>query len=160
MRISLVLTAVAAVCALAGGACGGGDARPGEDATAAAASDATQPVVEGDTLDVPEEGTPAERLEVLWSRTKPIIERDAQSGYDDAEYMRRREPIWSAWISLQIDASGEDDRASEIIPKVLALINQAYGWTAYSPEERTKRRSNKGRTARLIEEIDQEVGKL
>ena len=111
-------------------------------------------------LEIPEEGTPGERLEALWSQTRPLVERDAGAGYDDAEYQARRQPIWRAWTSLQMSVAGEDDRVSEIIPRVLELINQVYGWTAFSPEERAKKRSNKARTAGLIEEIDQEIGKL
>ena len=157
MRIASSAVSVAALAVVLTGC---GSSEPAGTSSAATSTGAASTASSAEDLTVPEEGTPAERLKALWSRTKPIVERDAKGGYDDEEYMRRRRPLWSAWTSLQMSLAGEDDRVSRIIPRVLELLNQAYGWTAYSPEERAKRRANEGRTAKLIEEIDEEIGKL
>ncbi len=87
-------------------------------------------------LSAPEEGTPAERAKKLWQASRPVILKDAKANYSDAEYMKRRGPVWRAWIGLQMSTAGESGDVSRLIPDVLGLINNVYGWTADTPARR------------------------
>lgn len=52
-------------------------------------------------LEVPQQGTPTERATKLWQASRPVILKDAKANHSDAEYMKRRGPVWNAWIGLQ-----------------------------------------------------------
>lgn len=65
-----------------------------------------------------------------------MILKDAKANYSDAEYMKRRGPVWRAWIGLQMSTAGESGDVSRLIPDVLGLINNVYGWTADTPARR------------------------
>lgn len=109
---------------------------------------------EAGEIKVPEEGTAAERAKKLWKASRPVILNDAKANYPDAEYMKRRGPVWRAWTTLQMYTAGEDERVSHLIPDVLGLLNDVYGWTADPPQ---KRKEIRDRTRRFVEE---RVGEL
>ena len=113
-----------------------------------------------DRLEAPEEGPAAQRAKALWGQTRPLVERDAKAGYSDSEYLSRRQPIWSAWTSLQMSVAGEDERVSRVIPKVLELINQVYGWPAFPAERRAEERRKAGRIERQIGELDRSIAEF
>jgi hypothetical protein len=60
-------------------------------------------------LEFPESGTPAERARQLWKATRTHVLDDARAALSDAEYQKRRGPIWGAWTRLQMVTAGEDD---------------------------------------------------
>ena len=105
-------------------------------------------------LKAPEEGTAAERTKKLWQASRPVIGADAKANYSDAEYMKRRGPVWQAWIGLQMSTAGENTAVSKLIPDVLSLINDVYGWTADSPARRQEIRE------RARKSIDHRVASL
>lgn len=111
---------------------------------------------EAGEIKVPEEGTAAERAKKLWKASRPVILNDAKANYTDAEYMKRRAPVWRAWTTLQMHAAGENDRVSHLIPDVLGLLNDVYGWTADPPQ---KRKEIRDRTRRFVEERVAELDK-
>lgn len=63
-------------------------------------------------FEVPEEGTPAERAKKLWQASRPVILNDAKANYPDAEYMKRRGPVWRAWTTLQMSTAGAEGGAA------------------------------------------------
>jgi hypothetical protein len=144
---------------VSGLACGaGGNGRSADVASPGETGEAQQ-------LEVPEEGPYNQRVKTLWELTRPIVQADAQAGHSDAEYLARRQPIWNAWIGLQMSAAGEGSEAeqqprSEAIIKVLDLLNQVYGWPAFSVAEREEERRKTGRIQNLVEEIDVAVAGL
>jgi hypothetical protein len=89
-----------------------------------------------DEIEFPETGTPAERAKKLWQASRTRVLADAKAALSDAEYQKRRAPIWGAWSRLQMSIAGKDDRVSDVIPDVLGLLNDVYGWTAFPPAER------------------------
>ena len=111
---------------------------------------------EAGEIKVPEEGTAAERAKKLWKASRPVILNDAKANYADAEYMKRRGSVWRAWTTLQMYTAGEDDRVSRVIPDVLGLLNDVYGWTADPPQ---KRKEIRDRTRRFVEERVAELDK-
>ncbi len=116
---------------------------------------------EPEALAVPDEGTAAERARKLWQASRPVILADAKANYPDAEYMKRRGPVWSAWTTLQMVTAGEDDGVSRLIPDVLRLLNDVYGWTADAPAKRKEIRDRaRPRAAERVAEIDARVASL
>jgi hypothetical protein len=99
---------------------GHGDARNPPRRPASPRHDGTR--VCAPNIEVPETGTPAERLKKLWQATRPHLLADAKAALSDAEYQKRRAPIWSAWIQLQMSVAGDDDQVDRIIPDVLGLL--------------------------------------
>jgi hypothetical protein len=89
-----------------------------------------------DEIEFPESGTPSERAKKLWHASRTRVLADAEAALSDAEYQKRRAPIWGAWTRLQMSVAGQDDRVDEIIPDVLGLLNDVYGWTAFPPAKR------------------------
>jgi hypothetical protein len=108
-----------------------------------------------------DEGTAAERARKLWQASRPVILADAKANYPDAEYMKRRGPVWSAWTTLQMVTADEDDGVSRLIPDVLRLLNDVYGWTADAPAKRKEIRDRaRPRVAERVAEIDARVASL
>jgi hypothetical protein len=123
----------------------------------AAASGPARTYAQAD-VDVPETGTPAERLKKLWHDTRPHLLADAKAALSDAEYQKRRAPIWGAWIQLQMSVAGDDDQVERIIPDVLGLLNRIYGWTADSPAKRQENRDeSRPFTEKRVAEMDKRV---
>ncbi|HOD76589.1 MAG TPA: hypothetical protein PKJ17_11200, partial [Syntrophorhabdaceae bacterium] len=110
---------------------------------------------------VPEEGTPAERVRKLWESTGPIMKVDAQANLIDREYQNKRTPLFSVWVTLQGKLSlapQKDERAQRVIPEVLKLIDDLYGFPGFTEERREKDRETAKkffdkRYGRLEEEI-------
>lgn len=112
-------------------------------------------------LAFPESGSPAQRARALWKETRPHVLADAAAALGDAEYMKRRQPIWGAWIRLQMETAGEDERVSRLIPDVLRLLNDTYGWTADAPAKRQEIRDRRRPfTGKYVEAIDGKVAAL
>jgi hypothetical protein len=116
---------------------------------------------EAGRIEVPEDGTAAERAKALWKASRPVILADAKANYSDAEYMKRRGPVWNAWTTLQMSTAGEDDRVSKLIPDILGLLNDVYGWTANPPEKRQEIRDRKRKfVEERIVELDKRMAAL
>lgn len=112
-------------------------------------------------IEVPEDGTAAERAKKLWQASRPVILADAKGNYSDAEYMKRRGPVWNAWTRLQMSTASEDNGVGRLIPDILGLLNDVYGWTAYPPKTRQEIRD---RTREFVDdrvaELDKRVAAL
>ena len=99
---------------------------------------------------VPVKGTPAERVKELWRITSPIIVSDAKANYADKEYLKRRPPLFDAWATLQVKLSLENlkspgpayKNALKVIPEVLRVIDDLYGFPGNSKILREKKRKN------------------
>jgi hypothetical protein len=89
---------------------------------------------EAGKIEVPEDGTAAERAKTLWKASRPVILADAKANYSDAEYMKRRGPVWNAWSRLQMSTAGENNGVGRLIPDILGLLNDVYGWTRTRPK--------------------------
>jgi hypothetical protein len=114
-----------------------------------------------DEIEVPETGTPVERAKKLWQASRGHVLADAKAALSDGEYQKRRGPIWGAWIRLQMNVAGEDDQASRVIPDVLGLLNDTYGWTADSPAKRQEIRDRKRAfTEERVAELDKRFDAL
>jgi hypothetical protein len=113
-------------------------------------------------IEFPEAGTPVERVQRLWQASRSHILADAKAALSDAEYQKRRSPIWGAWTRLQMSLAGESsDAVSRLIPDVLGLLNRTYGWTADSPAKRQEIRDrSRAFTAERVAEIDKRVAAL
>lgn len=112
-------------------------------------------------IEFPEEGTPVERVQRLWQASRSHILADAKAALSDAEYQKRRSPIWGAWTRLQMSLAGESDAVSQLIPDVLGLLNRTYGWTADSPAKRQENRDrSRAFTAERVAEMDKRVAAL
>jgi hypothetical protein len=112
-------------------------------------------------IQVPEEGTAAERVKKLWQVSRPVILADAKANYLDAEYMKRRGPVWRAWTTLQMSTTGEEGGISRLIPDILGLLNDVYGWTADpSPKRQEIRDRTRRFVAERIAELDKRVAAL
>lgn len=62
---------------------------------------------------------------------------------------------------MQMELAGEDDRVSKLIPEILRLLNDTYGWTADTAAKRQEIRDRKRPfTARHVAEIDERVAAL
>lgn len=113
---------------------------------------------EAGKIEVPEDGTAAERAKALWKASRPVILADAKANHSDAEYMKRRGPVWNAWIRLQMNTAGENDGVSRLIPDILGLLNDVYGWTADPPKTRQEGRDRKRKfIEEKIAELDKRV---
>jgi hypothetical protein len=127
----------------------------------AAASLATLPDARAKEIEFPETGTPVERAQKLWQDSRTHVLTDAKAALSDAEYQKRRGPIWSAWTRLQMSIAGEDDQVSRIIPDILSLLNKTYGWTADSPAKRQENRDrSRPFTEKRVAEIDERLAAL
>lgn len=112
-------------------------------------------------IEFPETGTPAERTRQLWKASRTHILEDAKAALSDAEYQKRRGPIWGAWIRLQMETAGEADDVGRLIPDILGLLNRTYGWTADSPAKRQENRDeSRPFTEKRVAEIDERVAAL
>jgi hypothetical protein len=112
-------------------------------------------------IEFPEEGTPAERVQRLWQASRSHILADAKAALSDAEYQKRRSPIWGAWTRMQMSLAGESDAVSQLIPDVLGLLNRTYGWTADPPAKRQENRDrSRAFTAERVAEMDKRVAAL
>jgi len=110
---------------------------------------------------VPEDGTAAERAKTLWKASRPVILGDAKANYPDAEYMKRRGPVWNAWIRLQMSTAGESNGVGRLIPDILRLLNDVYGWTADPPKKRQEGRDRKRKFVEgRVAELDKRVAAL
>jgi hypothetical protein len=122
---------------------------------------ATLPRAEAKEIEFPESGTPVERGKKLWQETRTHVLADAKAALSDAEYQKRRVPIWGAWTRLQMSIAGEDDQVSRIIPDVLGLLNDTYGWTAFPAAQRQEIRDRKRKyTEQHVAEFDQRFAAL
>lgn len=122
---------------------------------------AALPRAQAKEIEVPETGTPAQRARMLWQATRGDILADAKAALSDAEYQKRRGPIWGAWIRLQMNVAGEDDEVSKVIPDVLGLINRTYGWTADTPAKRQENRDkSRPHVEKRVEEMDKRIEAL
>ena len=112
-------------------------------------------------IEVPEDGTAAERAKTLWKASRPVILGDAKTNYPDAEYMKRRGPVWNAWIKLQMSTAGESNGVGRLIPDILGLLNDVYGWTADPPKTRQEGRDRKRKFVEgRVAEMDKRVAAL
>jgi hypothetical protein len=112
-------------------------------------------------IEVPEDGTAAERAKALWKASRPVILADAKANYSDAEYMKRRGPVWNAWIRLQMSTAGESNGVGRLIPDILGLLNDVYGWTADAPKARQERRDRRRKfVEKRMAELDNRVAAL
>jgi hypothetical protein len=121
-------------------------------------------------IEVPKEGKAAERAKKLWEASRPVILADAKANYPDAEYMKRLEPVYNTWTTLQGNMGGEDDRVGDLtsdtlfwdlIPDILGLLNDVYGWTGDPPEKRQERRNRRRKfVEKKIAELDKRVAAL
>jgi hypothetical protein len=115
------------------------------------------------SIKVPESGSLPERVRALWRTTLPIIKGDAEAGLSDADYQARRLPLFSAWVTLQqenANSSASDNRVSELIPRILELIDHVYGFPGTPADRRIKERQNRGRTDYLIDDINKQIEAL
>ena len=116
---------------------------------------------EAGKIEVPEDGTAAERAKALWQASRPVILADAKANYSDAEYMKRRGPVWNAWSRLQMSTAGESNGVGRLIPDVLGLLNDVYGWTADPPKTRREGRDRKRKFVEArVAEMDKRVAAL
>jgi hypothetical protein len=112
-------------------------------------------------IEVPEDGTAAERAKALWKASRPVILADAKASYSDAEYMKRRGPVWNAWSRLQMSTAGEKNGVGRLIPDILGLLNDVYGWTAAPPKTRQEERDRKRKFVEpRVAELDKRVAAL
>lgn len=112
-------------------------------------------------LDIPESGTPSERVRQLWERTRPVILADAKASLSDTEYLTMRPALFDAWVGLQLRLSQEKRGAKakgapadKAIVEVLGLIDKVYGIPYYKAEKRLKTR------ARVTKRIDKHLARL
>ncbi|MHB8108575.1 MAG: hypothetical protein ACYDHW_00915 [Syntrophorhabdaceae bacterium] len=92
---------------------------------------------------VTHDGTPAQKVKQLWETTSPVIKSDAKASLLDKDYQEKRASLFSAWVMLQGKlslAEPKDERAQRVIPEVLKLIDNLYGFPGYKPEKREKDR--------------------
>jgi hypothetical protein len=116
---------------------------------------------EAGKIEVPEDGTAAERAKTLWKASRPVILADAKANYPDAEYMKRRGPVWNAWIRLQMSTASENNGVGRLIPDILGLLNDVYGWTADAPKKRQEGRDRKRKFVEgRVAELDKRVAAL
>jgi hypothetical protein len=118
----------------------------------------------GPEIAVPRQGDLLARVRGLWAQTRPLVEADAASGQDDAWFQARRTPIFGAWVELQRVRDEEAgvppasrEAIARLIPRILELVDQVYGFPGYTREKREQARANQGRTRHLIKDIE---GKL
>jgi hypothetical protein len=112
-------------------------------------------------LEFPETGTAAERVRKLWSSSRTRILDDAKAALTDAEYQKRRVPIWGAWTRMQMVTAGDDDVVGQLIPDILSLLNSTYGWTAFPPAKRQEIRDRaRPFTPKHVAEMDERVAAL
>ncbi len=122
---------------------------------------ATVPCAEAKEIELPESGTPAERGKKLWQDSRTHVLADAKAALSDAEYQKRRGPIWGAWTRLQMAIATEGDPVSRVIPDVLGLLNDTYGWTADPPAKRQEIRDRKRKfTEERVAELDKRFAAL
>jgi hypothetical protein len=115
------------------------------------------------SIKVPESGSLPERVRLLWATTLPIIRADASAGLSDADYQARRLPLFAAWVTLQQQNASDpktDEQISQLIPRILELIDHVYGFPGTPADRRVKERQNKGRTDYLIADIEKQVQAL
>lgn len=92
---------------------------------------------------VPADGTPGERVKKLWESTSPMIKADARAKIVDREYQEKRTPLFSAWVMLQGKlslAEQKDEQAQRVIPEVLKMIDNLYGFPGFDADRRAKDR--------------------
>jgi hypothetical protein len=92
---------------------------------------------------VPNDGAPSQKVKQLWETTSPVIKADAKASLLDKGYQEKRASLFSAWVMLQGKlslAEPKDERAQRVIPEVLKLIDNLYGFPGYKPEKREKDR--------------------
>jgi hypothetical protein len=118
-------------------------------------------------ITTPKEGDLLARVRTLWAQTLPLVQADAASGRDDAWFQGRRTPIFSAWVGLQRVRDAEAgvppatrEAIARLIPRILELVDQVYGFPGYSQEKREKARANQGRTRHLIKDIQTKLAAL
>ena len=69
----------------------------------------------------------------------------------------------AAWVNLQAANSLEpqpSEEVSRLIPSILELINQVYGFPGYPETKRAKERQKHGRTTKLLGQIEERITKL
>jgi hypothetical protein len=121
----------------------------------------------GPAIAAPKEGDLLTRVRALWAQTLPLVEADAASGQDDAWFQARRTPIFGAWVGLQRVQDAESgvppatrEAIARLIPRILELVDQVYGFPGYSREKREKARASQGRTRHLIKDIQAKLAAI
>lgn len=101
------------------------------------------PVEKAGGFVVPADGTPGERVKKLWESTSPVIRADARATLGDKEYQDKRTSLFSAWVMLQGKlslAEPKDEKAQRIIPEILKMIDNLYGFPGFDQARREKDR--------------------
>ncbi len=121
----------------------------------------------GALIEAPREGDLLERVHKLWAQTLPMVEADLAAGREDAWYLERRRPLFTAWVMLQAmpeDKSGVPtqtrDAIGRLIPRILELVDHVYGFPGYSQAKREQNRANQGRARFLIKDIEKKLAAI
>jgi len=114
------------------------------------------------TLVIPEGKDNVEKLKKLWDITKPIIQADEKAKLTDDQYLEKRNDVFGVWVDLQIENSTNDTNSgvSQLLPRILELVDHVYGFPGFTQEEREEERENTGRTEYLIEDIEEKIAAL
>lgn len=162
---SILFMVLVIICSLLAGGCGGGKSKSSlpvkaEDNSASRLSF---------RIDDDSSATYKQHINELWDKTKPILRADAAANLSDEQLLQRGKEIKQAWVNLQAHGSihhqtkrdsGEEDtrdhKLANLTGNVIGLIDDLYGWPAYTKEKREGVRANlrKGRLEYKIKEFD------
>lgn len=94
-------------------------------------------------LTVPTAGSAAERVQTLWTATRPRILEDASQPLSDAQLVARGSPLIDAWTSLETSLGDADDGD---VHAVLKFLGDLYGREQSSPQRRSALRNDARQT--------------
>ena len=169
---SILFLVLVIICFLLAGGCGGSGGSGGSGK-----SKPSLPVKAEDNsesrlsfrIDDDSSATYKQHINELWEKTKPVLRADAAANLSDEQLLQRGKEIKQAWVNLQAHGSmhhqtkrdsGEEDtrdhKLANLTGNVIGLIDDLYGWPAYTKEKREGVRANlrKGRLEYKIKEFD------
>ncbi len=155
-------------CSLLTVACGGGGGKSSGTSSPAKAEDKGTLRI-GFRIDDDSSGTYKQHINDLWEKTKPFLREDAAANLTDEQLLQLGKEIKPAWVNLQAHGSlhhqpkldnaeedTKDHKLGNLTANVIGLIDDLYGWPAYTKEKREEVRANlrKGRLEYKIKEFD------
>lgn len=148
-------------------ACGGGGGKSSGPSRTAQADDKTSRI--SFAIDEKNNATYKQHMADLWEKTKPILREDAAKNLTDEQLLQMGKEIKQAWVNMQVHGSmhhkakldsfeedTKDHKLGNMTANVIGLIDNLYGWPAYTKEKREEVRDNlrKGRLEYKIKEFD------
>jgi hypothetical protein len=161
-----LLIVLVTVCSLVTVACGGG--KSSGPSTPVKGEDRGMSRINF-SIDDNSNATYKQHIADLWQKTKLMLRDDAAGNLTDEQLLQVGKEVKQAWVDLQVHGSlhhkakldsaeedTKDHKLGNMTGNVIGLIDDLYGWPAYTKEKREEVRSNlrKGRLEYKIKEFD------